>query len=369
MSERSQVGLKDACLEAIGQRVGPLNALSPFMADVVSEGDPTADLAANGIIDASGQLTEPAGSALRRLAQPRFASRFVFTGPPTSLEYVAYFDGGPDAICLMATEDGYSVEWPAGPEEVLGFLIEYAGVSSEPNVPAFLELPYQDARVALAVVDATRQYVLAHVALEREMAKPVVAFNDLLPRLEPDSAHFNRLESVLRQLDLDDPALSPPDLKSCLDRLTAQGLLEEQPSGGWVLAGQLILLLDGFLNLTGQYRVDTLSVDAQNAVAGGRAVVAQAGQRGLLYMEHDEGTIRMSAVSGEQLAEIIATLFAVDDDGMPLIHEEVAQPAVAQPVEPAPGPEGQAAPSFCGKCGSPVDAGVKFCGKCGNPMG
>ena len=365
MSERSEVRLKDAWLPAIGQRVGPLNPLSPFGVEVSGDGDPAADLLENGIVDANGQLTEPAASTFRRLAQPKFASRLLFVGAPSSLEYVAYFDGDPDPICMMSTDDGYLVQWPSGPEEVVGFLVEYAGVSSEPNVPVSLELPYQDARVALAVVDLTRQYVLAHVALEKDPSRPVVAFNEVLPRLEPESIHFNRLESVLRQLDLGDPALSPQDLKSCLDRLTAQGLLEAEATGGWVLAGELVLILDGFLHLTGQYRVDTLSVDTQNVVAGGRAVVAQAGQRGLLYMEHDEGTIRMAALSGHQLAEVVATLFALGDDGMPMIHE--GEP----PAAPAPTPqESQAAGAkFCGKCGNPVDAGTKFCGKCGNPMG
>jgi len=365
MSERSQVRLKDAWLPAIGQRLGPLNALSPFGAEVTPEGDPDAELIANGLLDANGQIAEPAASAFRRLAQPRFASRLLFVGPPTSLEYVAYFDGAQDPVCMMSTDDGYLVQWPSGPEEVVGFLVEFAGVSSEPQVPVALELPYQDARVALAMVDLTRQYVLAHVALEKDPSRPVVAFNEVMPRLEPDSIHFNRLESVLRQLDLDDPALSAPDLKACLDRLTAQGLLEAEPTGGWVLAGELVLMLDGFLYLTGHYRVDTLSVDAQNAVAGGRAVVAQAGQRGLLYMEHDEGTIRMTALSGHQLAEVIATLFALGDDGMPMIHEERPQ------ATPAPAPQATqgVGPSFCGKCGNPVEPGIKFCGKCGNPMG
>lgn len=366
MSERSQLRLKDEWLSTLGQRTGPFNVLSPFGAAVDGAGDATAELQENGILDASGQLAEPAGAALRRLAQPQFVSRLLFHGPPTSLEYVAYFDGTPETISLVSTDDGYLVQWPAGPEEVVGFLVEYAGMSSEATVPLTIQLPYLDARVALACVDMVRSFVLGHIALEKDLSNPVVDFSDVVERLGPDSINYNRLESVLRQLDLGDDPVDPPEIKATLDRLTGMGLLEAQPTGGWVIKDALSLVLDAFLFITGHYRVDTMAVDAQGSVSGSRAVVAQAGQRSLLYMEPDEGGIRMAAVSGQQLAEIFAHLFTLGDNGIPMVFGDGPQPTAPPPApEAAPA----AGPKFCGKCGTAVEAGTKFCGKCGNAMG
>lgn len=368
MSERNQVVLKDTWLAAVGRQLGELNVLSPF-AGVEDGGDVQAELVEHGLMDAQGQLTEPAASALRRLARPRFASRLLCFAPPTSLEYIMYFDGGAEPVCMMDMGDGYVVQWPAMVEEAAGFLVEFAGVSTEPATPVALELPYREARAALAAVDLVRQAALAHVAAERDLPRFVVTFKDILARLEPDSTGFHRLESLLRQLDLGDEALSPPDLKLCLDALVEKGLLEEDPSGGWTLADALLLILDGFLYLNGHFRADTLRADEASTVSGGRGVAAQAGPRNLLYMEHDDGIVRMTAVSGTELAEVFSSLFGVGEDGMPLIYAGTTPPAADQPATPEPPPAVEEAPKFCGKCGSPVEAGVKFCGKCGNPMG
>ena len=367
MTDAVEILLRSHWLPTLGQMMGQLTPLSPLGVGT-PQGDHKGELQASGLLDVEGNVQERFQPILRGLARPTRLARLRYAAPDRQLEYQAFFNGDGEPVGMVSTEDGFRLDWPASPGTALSVVAEYAGVSSDPQIAVVLELPVLEARVALALVDATRQQFLVKTTMEEEPTVALVTPEAIAERLVPEAGHLNRLETLYRELEVPDTPLDAGAVGYALSSLAGKGLTQHQ-EGAYAAAGYLLDLAANLLLVNGFFQFDAVEGTQAGQVDAGRGIVVQGGPRALLLMQHDAGQIKMTGLTGEAFYAMVGPLFGAElAEG----HAE-AQPAEvhAPPAtpEPAPAPEAAASPKFCGKCGKPVDAGMKFCGKCGNPMG
>jgi hypothetical protein len=348
MNETVDLQLRSSWMPTLGEAMGTLTVLSPFRFGS-AEGDPRGELLTAGLLDAEGHVQERFRDIMQLLATPKRLSRLRYSSPELSLEYQAFFDGvDQPGVALFSTETGYVLRFPADFEGPLGLVADVSGISDTAALGLGFQLPSQEARVAMALADASRQHFAVRLVVESEMTIPVVTSMDIVERLEEGVGHPNRLETAYRQLELPHSPMDEDAVGAALSSLEGRGLASAE-EGGFVAQGMLRDLCLGLLLVSGWYEMDTVSEDSSGGISAGRGVIVAGGPRALLLMEQDDGLITFSGLSAQTFLQILGPLFMEDPP------EDVAATASASAV------------GFCGKCGSALSADTKFCGKCGNP--
>jgi hypothetical protein len=345
MNDTVDLQLKRSWMPALGEAMGTLTTLSPFRFGT-PEGDARGELLAAGLFDAEGRVQEKFGDIMQILATPKRLSRLRYSSPDLTLEYQAVFDGRHQpGVGLFSTETGYLLRAPADFEGPLGLVADVSGISETAALGFGFQLPSQEARVAMALADASRQHFAVRLVVESEMTIPVVTAADIVERLEEGVGHPNRLESAYRQLEIPHTPMDLEAVNAALAALVGKGSASAEEDG-FVAHGSLHDLCLGLLLVSGWYEMDTVSEDSSGEITAGRGVVVAGGPRALLLMEHEDDLITFSGLSAQTFLQVLGPLFMADPP------DEVAD-AIS--------------PAFCGKCGAALSAGTKFCGECGKP--
>lgn len=382
MSDQVDIFIDKTWLPDLGRMMGPLAPLSP-LALGTPRGDLRGEFTQAGLVDVEGKISPRFQPVFECLARPVRLARLRFVAPDRQLEYVAYFGSGGDVTSLVSTEDGFKVRWPGAPEAALSVVVEYGGISTDAQIRVALDLPSLEARVALALADATRQHFLMKATVEADATLLAVSPEALAERLAPESGHMNRLETIYRELEIPDPPVDAGAVRYALGSLAGKDLVTEQ-DGEFVASGQLISLAGNLMLLSGYFQFDSVEGTDANAITAGCGIVVQGGPRALVLMEHESGNVRISGLSGDEFFTMVRPLFGVEDGATvdapapePAPAHEAAPPApappeVVVPAPPTPAPQAPPAPTagpkFCPKCGTPLEAGPKFCGKCGHQV-
>jgi len=425
MSDPFNIFINRTWLPDLGRLMGPLAPLSPFGLGT-PRGDLRGEFTQAGLVDVEGKISPRYMPAFTCLAQPTRLVRLRYFAPDREIEYQAYFAANGDIASMVSTEDGFKIAWPGVPGVALNIIGEIAGISTEPQLTPDLNLPGLEARVALALVDATRQAFLMRITAEGEPAIVSVTPESLAVRLAPDAAHLNRLETIYRELEVPDPPVDAAGVRAALGSLVGQGLAQEK-EGGFIAAGALLALAGNLLLVSGWFQFDSVEGTDPNQINAGRGIVVQGGPRALLLLEHDAGNIRITGLSGAAFIQIVGELFGFDPGKEPVVAsaeadalaaelaalppedgpdvsppspvapaapdpdpiavpdpEPIVEPATEPIVEPDTEPVVQTEPApavvvppepvsppapqvTIPKPPSPSSAGPKFCGKCGAP--
>lgn len=282
MDKSTQIRFKSYLLPNLGKLIpGSKNVLSPMGLQFNQQPTPD-EIIATGLLDSQGRLLAQYQPLLAVLANPTSLVDLRFDSGGYLQQFSLYY-GQPDTlpILLMNTREGLLLEYPANTKAIVDGLTQFSSDSLVVSFDFEATLPTGPALALAALIDFHRRG-LARAFADLSPAETITASLPEIHHWITDCPADPQWISALMPQPGPE-SLSPAQLESDLNALTAQGLCQAAGKS-YALAGAALALGNRMILIDNLYAVDIARVDAAGQVSFASLTTLQAGVNDLLQL-------------------------------------------------------------------------------------
>lgn len=292
-----------------GENFGELSPWTKYKRlEVIKEGH-WALLKAAGLCDEAGKLNEEIALTIKKLANPgRMVNLHLLSGD-TSVEHLIYFCGDhSEAIFLASKKESLLFRSPAPIDAIVTSFGQYIGYSGLVSSGLDVLLSFQESLLFAALVDLFRRRVLSSFSHMTEPEKGGVSKELILKAANETPLDGQWLVSVLKTFAECDN-LTLKELENGLETLEKQKLIAKVEND-YVLFGDGFYFADGFLLISQVLRAEVFLDKGDGTATKSSMLCLQAGLHDILFLEKEDGGMRLRAVSSRHTVDTIGVLLA-----------------------------------------------------------
>jgi len=293
------VKLTTGDLAFLGKQITGRTDFSPFAG---LRADPTSadteKLKADGIIDASMDLTREARPVIELLARAPRCARVMFATPMGGIEKTAYFLNG-DRLLADTSEDGLTLMYPVRDAEIRDFYENLFGTSTLCTASLDLEFSAGELEVFLGLCDVARRRVLEQLSGSPRQYRKVTL--DVLHQMHEAPWSNGLVRMVGQSLP---GALPPRDaMEKAVGDLCRKGVAESK-EGDIRLKGAALLAAANLLLVESTLQLDRYALISGQPM-GERTVILYGGLHDIWAIRPAERTTLLRTLSAKGLQSLI----------------------------------------------------------------
>ena len=347
-------------LAAVGRLVsGPKTSISPLHHGGVTDlsEDQRQELAASGLLDARGNISDTVLPTLRALAEANSFTRVRLVAGDQLFEHHVYFSPDePASIALTTVDEGVIVRQPAPIELVLESLRQHVGDSLTIICPVEAEMPVEQAIVLAAMIDLHRKAFMRAFAAGRPFEPAGCGLAAVATELAVPNDHVQRFVTLIRTVSAFSGDVPEEDVEAAVTALLAAGHVVAGDSEALALSPTLSTLASRFITLDSFLTLQSGLMGPDGAISMLGILVIQGGVNDLLALDFQGGMVRFDSLSAAEVMRIVEHF---------LTKQEVLRAAVAQDADLATAEAVRGEPGACPNCGAAIAHDQAFCEACG----
>lgn len=294
----------------LGQVVPAQTRISPYstLGSVPGSDEDRDRLLAAGIMEGNQTIAEPFKEAVELLARVSSYCRIRLTTGGMQVEKSVFFDDT-QSISLDPSPEGLVVRYPSVADTLLEDLQYFTGTSPIAHSGFSIEANPAEALSVAALIDLTRFSQLGSYAQD-EAPQAIFSIEQILDAVNNKSRTSKRLVSFVRNLSNIHSAMNQAVLNDCLPSLEAAGYAA-QSDDKWSLTGEAESMASNFWVIDDVVHMQSGAENQEKKLAFAQWMCLQSGLHDRLYLDINDGKVRMAAISAASLVEYMKVALSV----------------------------------------------------------
>lgn len=262
-----------------------------------------------GLCDEGGKLNGEVDLTIKKLSNPERMVTLSLLSGDTTVEHLVYFCGdNSEAISLASKGESLLFRNPAPIDAIITSFGQYIGYSGLVSSQLDLLLSFKESLIFAALVDLFRRGVLSAFSNMTGAEKGGFSKDLILKAANETPTNGQWLVSVFQTFTECDH-LTLKDVENGLAALEKLKLIARSENN-YNLAGDGFYFSDGFLLISQVLRMEVFLDKGGGAVTKSSMLCLQAGLHDILYMETEDGGLRLRAVSSKHAVDTMGVLLA-----------------------------------------------------------
>lgn len=302
--------ISPGALSWLGQIVPPQTRISPYstLGAVPGSEEDRERLLAAGIMETSETISKPFKEAVELLARVSSYCRIRLTTGGMQVEKSVFFDET-KSVSLDPSPEGLVIRYPSFADTLLEDLQYFTGTSPIAHSDFSIEANPAEALTVAGLIDLTRFSHLGSYAQD-EAPQAIFSIEPILDAVNTKSRTSRRLVSFVRNLSNVHSAMNQAVLNDCLTSLEAGGYAARSDDK-WNLTGEAERMASNFWVIDDVVHMQSGAENQEKKLAFVQWMCLQSGLHDRLYLDINDGKVRMAVISAASLVENMKVALSV----------------------------------------------------------